>query len=145
MKKLQSPILKRILKDIKTFGAGILAYLIYHFVALHFLGASCPLYLFVGIPCPGCGMTRAIAMVLTLQFDKAIYLNPVAFGWVLLIILFIIFRYFVGKIPKWLKVLFWIVVGLTFIRYIYGMINYYPNRIPYVRNYRTVFKRIVNR
>ena len=37
---------------------------------------GCPIRLFTGISCPGCGMTRAWMCVLSLDFDKAFYYHP---------------------------------------------------------------------
>jgi len=45
----------------------------------------CPIYSFFGVPCPGCGMTRALRAALTLDFSKAFYYHPL-FWLVLLLI-----------------------------------------------------------
>lgn len=45
----------------------------------HF-GITCVFKHFLGIPCPGCGMTRAIISVLRLDFGAALYYNPLVFA-----------------------------------------------------------------
>ena len=40
------------------------------------LTIGCPIKFFTGIPCPGCGMSRAIMSCLTLDFDIAFALHP---------------------------------------------------------------------
>lgn len=37
---------------------------------------ECPFHYLLGIPCPGCGMTRALFSVLLLRFGKAFYYHP---------------------------------------------------------------------
>jgi len=37
---------------------------------------KCPFHYLFGIPCPGCGMTRALFSVLLLRFGQALYYHP---------------------------------------------------------------------
>lgn len=37
---------------------------------------KCPFDYFLGIPCPGCGMTRAFLALLRLDFEEAFYYHP---------------------------------------------------------------------
>lgn len=46
---------------------------------LHFLGIGCPIIFLTGIPCAGCGMTRAWQCVLHLDFKTAFYYHPLFF------------------------------------------------------------------
>lgn len=39
----------------------------------------CPFRFFIGIPCPGCGMTRALVSLLRLDFDAAFHYHPLIF------------------------------------------------------------------
>lgn len=39
----------------------------------------CPFYHLTGIPCPGCGLTRATIAILNGEFYKALLLNPLSF------------------------------------------------------------------
>lgn len=132
MKKNITVFFNRILKDIRAYGLLVVIYLIYHIVTQHVFRASCPLILLTGYPCPGCGMTRAIYLTLTFQFEKAFYLNPTAFLWVAFFIYLFITRYIMGKSYKITWWLVSVVVMLTIVRYIYGMLVFYPDRIPYV-------------
>jgi len=48
------------------FLAGVCLLFFYH----------CPFDYLLGIPCPGCGMTRALFSVLLLRFGRAFYYHP---------------------------------------------------------------------
>ena len=37
---------------------------------------KCPFDFFLGIPCPGCGMTRAFFALIRLDFEEAFYYHP---------------------------------------------------------------------
>lgn len=50
----------------------------------------CPLKKLIGIPCPGCGSTRAILYLSKGRFREALYMNPLA----LLVALFCAIAYF---------------------------------------------------
>lgn len=132
MKRYMITVATRIKNDIKKYHAGICVFLIYYLVTHFFFNASCPALLLTGFPCPGCGLTRAVICVFTFRWESAFYLNPVAFLIALEIVLFVIYRYFLGKTKKIFVFLVYFTVALLIIRYIYGMINWYPNRIPYV-------------
>lgn len=45
---------------------------------LHLRGWSCPWHELTGIPCPGCGMTRAAVAMLHGHFEQALILHPFA-------------------------------------------------------------------
>ncbi len=57
----------------------------------------CPLYFFLGIPCPFCGMTRAFLCVLNGEFMESFYFHPL---WPLVIVAGIIFILVKIKILK---------------------------------------------
>ena len=53
---------------------------------------QCPFYLFTGIHCPGCGMTRSLLALLHLDIKKAFYFHPL-FPVVILFIIFLFLRF----------------------------------------------------
>lgn len=139
MKEYISQVYKRIFRDVKEYWIVAVSYFIYYFLSLHIFKASCPVVFVTGLPCPGCGMTRAVIAILRFDFAKAFELNPVSFPIVLFVIAFFFFRYFIGKTPKVFKVFFAILGVMLFLRYLYGMIKWYPNRIPYVYSKKSLF------
>jgi hypothetical protein len=62
---------RRILKTHLAMAAGVAAYLL--------LVRACPVQWLFGVPCPGCGMTRAHLALLRLDFADALYYHPLVF------------------------------------------------------------------
>lgn len=76
-------ILKRFWRNNKVtlliiFGVAVA----YALLMLHGM-RTCPSAILFGVSCPGCGMTRAFASVLRLDFASAFYYNPM---WPLVIV-----------------------------------------------------------
>lgn len=61
----------QILRTHLAMAAGVLAYLL--------LVRVCPVQWLFGVPCPGCGMTRAHLALLRLDFAQAWYYHPLVF------------------------------------------------------------------
>lgn len=49
------------------------------YAAASVLGVGCPIRTVTGVPCPGCGLSRALAAVLRLDFAAAFAQNPMIF------------------------------------------------------------------
>lgn len=60
--------------------AGVAVY----WIVTHLLfDRFCPTQILFNFPCPGCGMTRALMLVLSGQFREAWRLQPPVYGWIL--------------------------------------------------------------
>jgi hypothetical protein len=72
-------------------GAAILAALMAGFIARFFLESGlawrCPSMTLLGIPCPGCGTTRAFAALAQFDLTTALRLNPLMMMALLLVLL----------------------------------------------------------
>ena len=86
----------RILKDVRSYGLGLFMAAVY-VLAGYLLGISlCPMVRLTGLPCPGCGMTRAWLSLLlgrplrALHYHPLVWLPPVALA-------IYLFR---GKLPR---------------------------------------------
>ena len=86
-----------ILEDLKNLAPAIAAIFVYGLVTHLIFGRFCPMLILTGFPCPGCGMTRALFLVLTGHFSSAWKLQPLIWGWILLAAAFGIRRYLIGK------------------------------------------------
>ena len=80
MRKINYPLEKAI------FFLGVFLYA----ALLWLLGITCPIRFALGIPCPGCGITRALLSAITFNFEMAFAYHPL---WVLspLILLYILY------------------------------------------------------
>lgn len=83
-------LLRSDLYELRFALLGIAAY----YLVVHLMfGAFCPVVILTGFPCPGCGMTRALFLVLCGSFVEAFRLQPVIYGWLLLGVWFVWNRY----------------------------------------------------
>ena len=114
-------IWKRIWADVKRFwpiplGVGFL------YVVLKKLhGAFCPMVIIFGLPCPGCGTTRAAVYLLKGQFEEAFYINPSVFLWLAFLLYIIVVRYIMGKPIKHSTVIVAVIGILMVVRFVVGM------------------------
>lgn len=69
--------------------------------AMYLLKIPCPLNRITGIPCPGCGMTRAYLSLLRLDFAAAFRFNPMFWSVPILLLLYL----FDGRLfrQKWIN------------------------------------------
>lgn len=98
--------------------------------AVFLLKWKCLIKKFIGIPCPSCGLTRALRAAFKLDFHKSFSYHPLF--WLIPIVI-IIFIY--GKKPlfgsKKYEIAFYIsVVVIMIIIYIVRMIMFFPDTVP---------------
>ena len=101
-------------------------------------GKICPVRTMIGIPCPGCGLTRAFKLAMTGNFYQATVINPLWIAIIVLVILYLSIRYLITDEKKSKKLLYGlkvcaIIIGLLcIVYYIYRMICWFPDREPMV-------------
>lgn len=59
---------------------GMAIYFALAFIIMGRTGVGCVFLYFLGIPCPGCGMTRALRALLRLDFAAAFAWNPLIYA-----------------------------------------------------------------
>lgn len=143
MKRKAAEIGRRIERDLRQYGVGLLAVLLLYFLCHGLFGAFCPSVLVSGFPCPGCGMTRAVLYLFRGQFARSWALNPAAGLWVLWALLWAYNRYIKGRRSKILQRAFWGILAFMLIAYIVRMVHYFPDRPPYVYRRDNLFARIL--
>lgn len=88
----------RLLKeDICHLRYALLGLAIYCVLVHILFGQFCPVVILFHIPCPGCGMTRALFLVLSGRWMEAWSLQPLIFGWMGLGIWFGVGRYLLDR------------------------------------------------
>lgn len=75
------------------------------------LGIECPFKRFFGIPCAGCGMTRAIKSALKFDFTSAFYYHPL-FPTVPIILFVLIFA---DKFKPKFHIIFWALTAIIYL------------------------------
>jgi len=98
-------------------------------------GNLCYLKSTIGLPCPGCGLTRAYLSLLNGNFKKAFHFHPLFFiPLIVVVIVLLNFQPFLefAIIKKiYLNKIFWICIVVLFvILYIIRMILFFPNIEP---------------
>lgn len=123
-------IWKRMKKDLFGYWKPACWIVLYLIVGNLLFGTFCPMVLLTGLPCPGCGVTRALLLVLQLRFVEAWNMHPLIYGWMILTIIFVIRRYGMGKSGKELqKYAILLLIAMIFV-YIYRMKNLFPYQEP---------------
>lgn len=122
----------RVVADIKEYGMAFLVVVIYAAVVDLMFHAFCPLVIFCGFPCPGCGVTRATVCFFTGRWQQAWQLNPVVFPIVLAAVYFCFNRYLLGRKARGIRVLIAVIFGLLILVYCIRMYIFFPDRVPYV-------------
>ena len=125
-------ILGRIGRDVKNFWPAALGLFIYIIISNVLFDAFCPMLAVTGIPCPGCGMSRAIVYLITGHPAKSLDMHPLA-PLSLILLLYIGWnRYIISRKAKELPVLIGIGVVLLLVCYVFRMYYLFPYRQPLV-------------
>lgn len=132
----------RIIADVKEYGMAVAAVLLYAVVVNLVFHAFCPLVIFCGFPCPGCGVSRATLCFMAGRWQTAWQLNPVIFPIVLFAAYFCLCRYLLGRKVRGARIFIAIIFVLLFVVYCLRMYRYFPDRIPYVYTEDNILARI---
>lgn len=131
-------IWNRVVRDLIDFKWLILTFFIYYFLVRFTTGAFCPMVIVAGLPCPGCGITRAALFFVTGQFARAMRANPTILLWVIFAAYVIIQRYIRGKRIKNAQYLIGAIAAVMILVYIYRMATVFPDRPPMSINRRNL-------
>lgn len=117
-------------RDWETYKTGLLA------AAAVMAGVSllghglCPSRELLGLPCPGCGLTRSILLLLGGRFEESWRLQPFGYAWLALGVVFIVDRYVLESRQRLWKGMFTLVcVGMVAL-YGYRMATMFPHTEP---------------
>ena len=100
-------------KKLKEYGIPALAVLLV--IALMYIsGIGCPIRYMTGIPCAGCGMTRAAVALVLLDFKQALHYHPMVYALPIFVALYLLARH-KGKSGN---AVLWIACALFIITYL---------------------------
>lgn len=125
-----SKALSLIITDIKMNYKGLLIYIVVAFLMDRFFGTICPMRLFVGLPCPACGMTRATILIFLGEFRAAYEMYPLIYFVYFFLFLLCFFRYFARK---WFDKFLYcgiIILSIILVVYVYRMGTLFPKVEP---------------
>lgn len=130
-------------KDIWMLRYVIVVLITYILIGKYFLYSVCPVVLFTGFPCPGCGMTRAVFAVLRGNFYLAWKLHPFVYVLGGYVIVFAIRRYLLQKEDKSMIKYLLMIAGAMVVFYLYRMIRFFPGEAPMNYYYGNILYRII--
>lgn len=135
--------LELIKRDIKLLILPAIIFLVYFVVGKRFLYSLCPSVVITGLPCPGCGLTRATFAFMRGDFLRAWELHPFIYILGIYVIVYCIRRYILLRdVRSMYKCLLVILIAML-IFYIYRMIRYFPGEAPMSYYYGSIFYRIL--
>lgn len=131
---------RRIRTDVRTYYRGVLLAAVY----LGMMGLAgipvCPLVLLTGLPCPGCGMTRAALLFLKGRWVQAFEMHPFFYVLLALSIEAFILRYLLDRSLQKIRWILSVVLILSIVFYIYRMMRYFPDHEPMVYVPRNILR-----
>ncbi len=90
----------------------------------------CPSRELLGLPCPGCGLTRSVLLIFRGRFGESWRLQPFGYAWLALGVVFVVDRYVFHTGQKlWKGLLVLICVGMV-VLYVYRMATLFPYTEP---------------
>jgi hypothetical protein len=102
----------------------------------------CVFSAFTGVPCPGCGTTRAFSALLKGDFELSFHFHPMLIP-VILVMAFLSYTYLTHlKTPKYARYFVWVFFVLYIATYIIRMILFFPNDEPMTIRENAVLPRI---
>lgn len=132
MKMACKNIGKRIWKDIREYGWAAVVFVAYYVIIHLVKSAFCPLLQVTGLPCAGCGLTRAFLFIIRGEFARAFYIQPLSYPIVLFLLYCGFYRYIKGSRIRGFQPMFILLICVMLIFYIIRMYLYFPDRVPYV-------------
>lgn len=123
---------KRVLEDVRNYYRGALLAAVYVGGAWLFGVPVCPMVLLTGLPCPGCGITRAAVLFLQGRWRQAWQMHPFFYVLLALLAAAAVFRYLLGRGAEAMSRMAAAAILLAVGFYVYRMAKYFPGREPMV-------------
>jgi hypothetical protein len=115
----------------------------YTVFAHYFLGSSCLLASSTGLPCPGCGETRALLALLRGDLAGSVGFHPLLIPSAAVLALYFVSWLTHEKTPKYARGLLFGLTLAIFVTYAARMVFMFPSLTPMVINQRGVLPRLI--
>lgn len=123
-------IKKHLISDIKSILPGIFLCVLFLTVMTAAAGKVCPSRLLFGIPCPGCGLTRAAFLLVQRDLHGSLLCNPFLLPLLAGGLVFLFEHYLLERKARIFTLYISICIVLMIIVYIIRMKYWFPNRAP---------------
>lgn len=134
---------KRILRDVKEFWPAAVAVAGYFIIMNVIFHTVCPMVIVTGLPCPGCGLTRAMLCLASGRIGEAVRMNPMAVPTACLLFYFLWSRYGRGRRAKGMAYLTGAAVLFSIVIYLERMYCLFPDQPPYVYEPHNILAKIL--
>ncbi|MDR3278233.1 MAG: DUF2752 domain-containing protein [Oscillospiraceae bacterium] len=135
--------LKKTLRAARSAWWVFLIIAAYTVFARYFLGSGCLIASSTGLPCPGCGETRALIALLHGDLAGSIRFHPLLIPSMAVLAVYFVSWLTREKTPRYARAM---LLGLTLaliVTYAARMVLMFPSHVPMVINHRGVLPRIV--
>jgi len=138
--------LLRLVKDNIRKKHFVLAAIFISYLLLgnYFFGYICPMMVFIGIPCPACGMTRAGLLLLSGNFVESFRMHPLLIPSILFLIGLVLFKFMWTDKFKYIQNLSIVLLVSFLVLYVFRMVMLFPNYPPMVINSDSILHNIIN-
>lgn len=122
---------------------GFLFFIVYVIATTLIFGHVSPSVIFFGLPCPGCGLTRAGLLFLVGDFVGSFNMHPLLIPIVLFLLVALYVNFFRRDKISMLTTPAIILTVCTLGLYIYRMVVWFPNQEPMMVNYNSILHNII--
>ncbi len=95
-----------------------------------FLGVTCPMKFLIGLPCPGCGLSRAFELLLRGKVEQSFRMHPFLIPYLLMFVMEMFFRTKHEKYAILKNGYIVLVVVTSLIFYCWRMKHFFPKQEP---------------
>ena len=118
---------ERLGRDLRAYRTGLLLALAYLLASELLFGTCCPMQYLLGLPCPLCGMTRALLSLLRGDLPGSFSAHPLLLPALALGAFFVIIRYFSEKDLRFFRVCAIIFCVICVLAYAVRMCTLFPH------------------
>ena len=128
----------------KLYFLVMLAFILYYVVTNHLFGYISPSMIILGLPCPGCGLTRAGVLFFTGQFQQSFVMHPLFVPVLIFVICLVVCELIWPNKLKYMQIPAVLLICTSLIVYVLRMVFLFPDYPPMVVNENAILFDIIN-